>query len=186
MASGPRERMVESAIVLLARHGYGGTSFDRVLEQSGAPRGSIYHHFPEGKDQLVGAAIELAGARAIALLDGLEGKSPVAVVDAFMAMWRVVLVRSDLSVGCSVLAVTVSADSDQLRDVAGEIFSAWRFKLARLFDAQGVERSEALAFATTVVAASEGAVVMSRAERSFEPFEAVARQLHRQAEGLSP
>ena len=57
--------MIESAVVLLAKQGYRATSFDAVLERSKAPRGSIYHHFPGGKDELIAAAIDLAGARAI-------------------------------------------------------------------------------------------------------------------------
>jgi TetR/AcrR family transcriptional regulator, lmrAB and yxaGH operons repressor len=64
MARGVRDRMVQSAIVLLAKRGYQATSFSEVLTESEAPRGSIYHHFPEGKDQLIAAAIEVAGARA--------------------------------------------------------------------------------------------------------------------------
>ena len=77
MARGVRERMVQSAIVLLAKRGYQATSFSEVLAESQAPRGSIYHHFPDGKDQLIAAAIEVSGARAVALLGGLAGSSGV-------------------------------------------------------------------------------------------------------------
>jgi AcrR family transcriptional regulator len=102
--------MVESAVVLLAQRGFQGASFTEVLAHSKAPRGSIYHHFPEGKEQLIGAAIEYAGARAVLLLDALTGRGAAEIVDAFMAMWRAVLERSGFTAGCSVLAVTVSAD----------------------------------------------------------------------------
>lgn len=177
--------MVESAVVLLAKQGYRATSFEAVLERAKAPRGSIYHHFPGGKDQLIAAAVDLAGARAIAVLDTLEGESPPAVVDRFMAMWRTVLDRSDFSAGCSVLAVTVSAETPELRERAGEIFKAWRRRLAELLVTGGTDPAVAVAFATTVVAASEGAVAQSRAEQSFEPFDEVARQLSSFAEGLA-
>jgi AcrR family transcriptional regulator len=179
-----RQRMIESAVVLLAKQGYRATSFDAVLEASGAPRGSIYHHFPGGKDQLIAAAIDLAGERAVAVLDTMTGSNPTAVVDRFMAMWRTVLDRSDFAAGCSVLAVTVSAETPELRERAGEIFKAWRGRLAELFVAGGIKQSAAQTFATTVVAASEGAVAQSRAEHSYEPFDEVARQLHEFAQGL--
>ena len=68
MARSVRDQMVDSAVILLAKHGLDGTSFTEVLTASGAPRGSIYHHFPGGKDELIAAAIEVAGARAVALL----------------------------------------------------------------------------------------------------------------------
>jgi len=176
--------MIESAVILLAKQGYRATSFDAVLEASRAPRGSIYHHFPGGKDELIAAAIDLAGTRAIAVLDRLEGSTPTAIVDGFMAMWRSVLDKSNFTAGCSVLAVTVSAETPELRERAGEIFKAWRARLAQLFAASGVDAVVARSFATTLVAASEGAVAQSRAEHSYAPFDEVARQLHEVAEGL--
>ncbi len=181
MASEARDRMVASAVVLLAKHGYQGTSFSDVLAASGAPRGSIYHHFPEGKDQLIGAAVELAGAHAVALLDSLRGLPPADIVDGFMTMWRSVLERSGFSAGCSVLAVTVSADSPELVASAGVIFRAWRERLADVLVSAGFDAARAASFALMLIAASEGAVVVSRAQRDFEPFDTVWQQLRAEA-----
>jgi TetR/AcrR family transcriptional repressor of lmrAB and yxaGH operons len=64
LPSDSRRKMIESAVTLLALHGLAGTAFRGVVERSGAPRGSIYHHFPNGKDQLLEAAIEVGGATA--------------------------------------------------------------------------------------------------------------------------
>src|SRR5438046_8037109 len=114
--------MIENAATLLAMRGVQGTAFSDVLERSGAPRGSIYHHFPGGKDELVDAAIDLTGTRAIAALDAVEGQPPAAVTQAFVNLWRDVLARSSLRAGCAVLAVTVAADSPDLLDHAGRIF----------------------------------------------------------------
>src|ERR1035438_1175343 len=128
MTRSVREQMVDSSVILLAKHGLDGTSFTEVLTASGAPRGSIYHHFPGGKDELIAAAIEVAGARAVALLSSFEGRGPVEIVDGFFAMWRAVLERSQFSAGCSVLAVTVagsqgrSGDTDVLLRGAGAGF----------------------------------------------------------------
>jgi TetR/AcrR family transcriptional regulator, lmrAB and yxaGH operons repressor len=176
--------MIESAVVLLAKKGYRATSFDAVLERSKSPRGSIYHHFPGGKDQLISEAIDLAGRRAIRVLDALDGKTPPEIVDGFMAMWRQVLDVSDLEAGCSVLAITVSAETPELRAHAGGIFKAWRGRLAELFEHGGLHPAQAEAFASTLVAASEGAVALSRAERDQTAFEDVARSLRNFAEGL--
>ena len=73
MAGDTRARMVAGAARLLAQRGLQETSFSEVLELTGAPRGSIYHHFPLGKDQLVASAVDLAGAHAIALIDRSAG-----------------------------------------------------------------------------------------------------------------
>ena len=175
--SDARRKMIESAVTLLAVRGLQRTSFSDVLERSGAPRGSIYHHFPEGKDQLVDAAIELAGDRALGVLDAVDGAPPIEVTRYFLDLWRQVLVRSNLRAGCAVLAVTVATDSPDLLDHAAAIFRAWRGRLAELYERGGIDPSAAIRLATTVVAASEGAVVISRAERRLEPFELVVEEL---------
>lgn len=177
MPSDARRKMIEGAVTLLALHGLEGTAFSDVLERSGAPRGSIYHHFPNGKDQLVKAAMELAGERALGVLDHLHGSPPKVVTEAFLDLWRAVLVRSNLRAGCAVLAVTVATDSPDLLDQAASIFRAWRERIAALFVEGGMSSDAAARLAAMLVAASEGAVVVSRAERSLEPFELVAAAL---------
>jgi TetR/AcrR family transcriptional repressor of lmrAB and yxaGH operons len=76
-----------------------------------------------------------------------------------------------------VLAVTVATDSADLLDHAAAIFRAWRARLGDLYVVGGIAPDEAVRLAATVVAATEGAVVISRAERNMEPFELVGAQL---------
>jgi TetR/AcrR family transcriptional repressor of lmrAB and yxaGH operons len=177
MTRSARDRMVESAVVLLAQRGFQGASFTEVLARSKAPRGSIYHHFPDGKEQLIAAAVDYAGARAVLLLDALAGRRPVEIVDAFMAMWHAVLERSGFTAGCSVLAVTVSADSAELLERAGQVFGSWQARLAELFRTGGLAGADADGLATMMIAASEGAVVLARAQQALAPLETVRQQL---------
>jgi TetR/AcrR family transcriptional regulator, lmrAB and yxaGH operons repressor len=175
VAEGVRERMIAGAVRLLAQQGLQATSFSEVLALTGAPRGSIYHHFPGGKDQLVAAAVEAAGAHALDVLTPLAGQDPVVVTETFLGLWRLLLERTDSSIGCAVLAVTVATGSDELLDRAGAVFRSWRSRLAELLTAGGHPQPDA--FAATLIAASEGAVVLARASRSLEPFDAVAGYL---------
>jgi AcrR family transcriptional regulator len=177
--------MVASAVDLLARRGLQATSLSEVLEQSGAPRGSVYHHFPEGKDQLIGAALDLAGGRAIELLDRKAGEPAEEVAAWFLHIWREVLVRANFDAGCAVLAVTVAADSPELREHAAAIFRTWRIRLAELLELGGLETRDAAGLAATLIASTEGAVALSRAEQSLEPFDLVADQLLEQVRALA-
>ena len=68
-----REKMASGAALLPAKRGLDGTSFSTVLELTGAPRGPVYHHFPGGKDELVGAALGAANAKSMAALDSMTG-----------------------------------------------------------------------------------------------------------------
>jgi TetR/AcrR family transcriptional regulator, lmrAB and yxaGH operons repressor len=177
MAGNVKSQMVDTAISLLASGGYQAASFRTVIDASGAPRGSIYHHFPNGKDELVTDAIRTAGERAGAALERLRGSDPVTVTTAFLEMWRALLVATDTRVGCSVAAVTMSAPDGALREEAGEVFARWRQQIAGLFAADGVPLDVADSFAALLIAATEGAVMLARASGSLEPFDTVAQQL---------
>jgi AcrR family transcriptional regulator len=177
--------MIEGAVRLLAQHGLQATSFSEVLELTGAPRGSIYHHFPDGKDQLIGAAVDHAGSHALQILDNQTGVSAEEITTVFLGLWRELLTRSQLRAGCAVLAVTVAADSGDLLNHAGAVFRAWRGRLAELLEEGGLPAQEASRFAATLVAASEGAVVLSRAEQSMEPFDLVSDYLLEQVRTLT-
>jgi AcrR family transcriptional regulator len=169
--------MIAGATRLLAERGLQETSFSEVLAATGAPRGSIYHHFPDGKDQLVGLAVESAGANAIALLDSLAGLDAAGVAEGFLGMWRALLTRANFTIGCSVVAVTIATDSEQLLDGAASVFRSWRERLAELLHQGGVPVKDAPRLAAVLIAGSEGAVVLSRAERTIEPFDLVSEQL---------
>ena len=185
MASTTKDRMVAGAARLLAFRGLQETSFSEVLELTGAPRGSIYHHFPSGKDQLIASAIDLAGSNAVAAINLSTGTTAEEVTTHFLGMWREVLVRSNYKAGCSVLAVTIATDSSDLLDHAATVFRTWRERLAELLRDGGLERRDAARFAAILIAATEGAVVLSRAEQSMEPFDLVAEQLSSQVLDLS-
>src|SRR5882672_3096232 len=109
MSSDAKQKMIQSAMVMLATRGLQGTSFSEVLAHSGAPRGSVYHHFPGGKDQLVQEALQFASERALDAIERGAHTTPRDVAAAFLDMWRNVLVKSKLEAGCSVLAVAVAA-----------------------------------------------------------------------------
>jgi AcrR family transcriptional regulator len=177
--------MVASAVALLARRGLQATSFSEVLEHSGAPRGSVYHHFPEGKNQMIDSALDAAGDRAIELLDLKAGSSAEEIASWFLHIWREVLIRGKFEAGCAVLAVAVAADSPELLDHTARVFRTWRHRIAELLEEGGLARDDAARFAAVLVASSEGAVVLARAEQSLEPFDLVAEQLLEQVRTLS-
>jgi TetR/AcrR family transcriptional repressor of lmrAB and yxaGH operons len=177
MASETRRKMIVGTARLLAERGLQETSLNQVLELTGTPRGSIYHHFPNGKDELIASAVDLAGSHAIHVIEQVEGSSAKEVTAHFIGLWRAVLTGSSLRSGCSVLAVTVATDSTDLMSHAGSVFKTWRGRLAQLLLTGGLMEQDAERFAATLIAAMEGAVVLSRAEQTMDPFELVAEQL---------
>jgi AcrR family transcriptional regulator len=165
--------MVEGAVRLLATKGVEGTSFAEVLEATDSPRGSVYHHFPGGKPELLHAALDVASERGLAAMEATRGQPAAVVIERFLALWRALLDYSRLTAGCAVVAVTVAADDDDLLDHAGTIFRTWTGLLTDLCETGGMDITSARPLAVTVIAATEGAVALCRAERNIEPFEEV-------------
>jgi AcrR family transcriptional regulator len=181
----PRQQMVVSAVALMREQGVGAASFSRVLERSGAPRGSIYHHFPEGKAQLVEEATRYAGEYiAAGLAAALQSDDPVAAIRGFTASWKRILERWDYGAGCTVVAAALEGDrTPGAREAARDAFAGWQELLAGAFVEQGVAEERARSLAALTVASVEGAVVLARAERSPEPLERVAAELSALVEG---
>ena len=183
MGNETRATMIEGAIQLLATRGVHGASLLKVLEHTGAPRGSVYHHFPGGKEELILAALDLTGQRHDRFVDRFRGTSAEEITAGYLELWRRILIRSRLESGCPILAVTVSASAGPLLDRAGEIFRTSQRHLVDLYEEVGVVRAAAERFVTFLVASAEGAVVLARAQQAIEPFEVVADQLTRASGG---
>jgi AcrR family transcriptional regulator len=171
--------MIWSAALLMRKHGVEGTSFSEVIERSGAPRGSIYHHFPGGKAQLIEEATRYAGDfTASGLAAALAEKDPVTAITEFVSGWSAVLRRSDFSAGCPVVAASLGGSAGA-RDAAAAAFGRWEAILAQALGRHVPDPERARSIATLVVSAVEGAVLLVRAERSTEPLERVGREIER-------
>ena len=181
--------MVFSAMQLFRQHGYDGTGFRDVLAHSGAPRGSIYHHFPGGKAQLGVEAVAFAGDFIAAAMDeALSADDLVEGLESFMAWWIDFLESSDFQAGCPVLAVAAEShpEAPQLAVAAATVFDLWETTLAAALRRAGVARQQARSLATLIVAAVEGAMVMCRATRDRRALVRVGTQLKMMLQGVLP
>ena len=181
MSSNSRARMVRSAAALFGSRGLSATSFSDVLADSGAPRGSIYHHFPGGKKQLAEDAIGWTSQQILAYLQACPAKTPSGVLAWFIDLWRQSVQTSGGSSGCPVAGIAIDTGSaaDDLIDAARGAFSQWTGLLASQLQAAGVPGYRAGSITTTTLAAMEGALILCRAERSSEPLETTAQELMR-------
>jgi TetR/AcrR family transcriptional regulator, lmrAB and yxaGH operons repressor len=175
VADDVKSRMIRETARALARRGLQRASFTEILQASGAPRGSLYHHFPGGKTELVLKAIAAAGDVALAGLARLDGRPASEVAAGFVDLWRQLLLASDFEAGCAVLAVTVAADAPEQRAAAAAIFARWREALSAALARGGVAPSAAPTLAAAILAGCEGAVALARAERSLDAFNAATR-----------
>lgn len=174
-----RRRMLGTAIELIHEGGAGGVTVDAVLSRSRTPRGSVYHHFPGGRDQIVREAAAMAAETMTSVVAGLSELPPLQGLRAFIGVWKEMLSGSDFQAGCPVAAVTVSgtaADPELLALVAAT-FAEWQSLCASALRRSGVATAEADRIGMLAVASIEGAIILCRAERSLEPLNLVAAEL---------
>jgi AcrR family transcriptional regulator len=181
----PRERMVFSAAQLIRRDGVGATGMRDVAAHAEAPRGSLQHYFPGGKEQLIGEAVTWAGryaarrvTRNLAALPA-DDRRPSLLFAALVTQWTEECQATDFAFGCPVAAVTVDcADAtDSARTAAAQAFACWREPLATALVELGVPEARGAALATLMVSSLEGALLIARAERDVEALTTVAREL---------
>jgi len=175
-----RASMVRSAAALISARGVNATSFSDVLDESGAPRGSIYHHFPDGKRQLAEEAIRWTSERVLAYQRACPARTPSEVLKFFIDLWRRVVETSGATSGCVVAGVAVDtmAGTEAMEPVRST-FRAWVALLAEQLERTGIPKERAAAIATTTLAGMEGALILCRAEGNVKPLDAVARELMR-------
>lgn len=171
--------MLVSAAELLRERGAAAVTVDAVLARSGAPRGSVYHHFPGGRSQILREALQFAGDEITAKIDAAAGESATALLHQIADMWREALIASDYTAGCPVLAAAIGSgdDEQQLAALASEIFTRWREACMQAYLREGFEPGQASALGDTAISAMEGAVVLCRSTRSLNPLNDVAAQL---------
>jgi AcrR family transcriptional regulator len=183
MAKDSRRRMVASAAALIGTHGVGATSLSDVLGASRAPRGSIYHHFPGGKRELVGEAMRWTSEQVLAHQRACTATTPTGVLDHFVGFFRGAVVASYCSAGCPIAGVVVdtASDDDPLMELGRSSFRAWTDLLATQLRAAGLTRQGGRRLAITTLASVEGALILCRAEKSSAPLDVVAVQLRQLA-----
>jgi TetR/AcrR family transcriptional regulator, lmrAB and yxaGH operons repressor len=181
MAGDSRSKMVRSAAGLIRTRGATATSFSEVVADSGAPRGSIYHHFPDGKEQLEADAIRWTSDRVLAHQRECAATTASGVLECFIDMWRQVVLASRGAAGCVVAGVAIDTDAGEpgLIDVVRETFRSWITLLTEQLVAVGIPPGRAQVIALATVAGMEGALILSRAEGGPAPLETVATELLR-------
>lgn len=175
--------MVRAAAQLVRTKGVSGTGLREVLAEARAPRGSLQHYFPGGKDQLVSEALlwmgSVAARRVDRVLRSLDRPSPSALFAGTVDLWRQEFLAHGFDAGCPLVAAAadVAAGNDPVRRVISAAFEGWEEPLAAALVTTGVPEPRARGLATLLISALEGAIVLSRIRRDTVPLDTVAAEL---------
>ncbi|MEE4544665.1 helix-turn-helix domain-containing protein [Streptomyces sp. V4-01] len=175
--------MVFSAAQLIRRDGVAATGMREVAAHAQAPRGSLQHYFPGGKEQLVNEAVawagRYAGKRVARFMAAMDAPTPGGLFAAMVRQWSDEYLALGYGAGCPVAAATVDCAQSvaSTREAAAAAFTTWSGPVAAALTAMGVPAAQAPALATLMISTLEGAILIARAEQDVRALTTVTAEL---------
>lgn len=175
-----RDRIIESTASLIRNRGYFGTGINEIIKDTSVPKGSLYHHFPGGKDEMISSALEVAAlGYAEEFKNAMKGKPNAveglkAIVDLYIHGFG----KGKQFTGCPLAAVSmdISGQNEHLRKTCARLFTFWIDSTASYLEYKGVKNARPKA--ESFMIRLEGAIMMSQAQQSARPLQIVKNEIH--------
>ncbi|MFK3777649.1 TetR/AcrR family transcriptional regulator [Agrobacterium sp. NPDC089420] len=171
-----RHALIRATSALFRRRGYAGVGLSEILAETGLPKGSLYYHFPGGKEQLAAEATRWAGRKVAELIDvSFDGAASFAAGSVALCRAIANLSREDGRImGCPVLSIIQAGDEKpDLRRIGADVLNDWTSRIAA--QAARLGRDDPQADAERLVIGLQGAWVVSLARQDVTPFETLER-----------
>jgi len=173
-----KDSLVRTAMRLFRQQGYASTGLQQVLAESGAPKGSLYHYFPGGKEQLGAAAVKLAAQLMGAMLSDLvvRHRRPATFVRAYCDVMSKWMEDSDFRSGCPIATTMLETapQSPELTRVGVDALEHWIAVIAPVFQDASASKTAARSKAQNLIAMMEGALLLARMRQSSRPIKEIA------------
>ncbi len=166
---------------LFRRQGFAATGLQQIVAESGAPKGSLYHYFPTGKEGLGREAVELAGQLILEMLRDLAGRhrSAKGFLRAYCAQMSDWMEEAEFYSGCPIATtlLEMAPQSKEITEAGERATQAWIEVVAEVLQRDGTSRKQAMSRAELIIAAMEGALILARIRQSTQPIRNVATLL---------
>jgi TetR/AcrR family transcriptional regulator, lmrAB and yxaGH operons repressor len=176
-----RDRILQEAKRLFQQRGYYAVGTAEILAEAKAPKGSMYHHFPDGKEQIAIEAVNSIRSDVLVLMRKLEADG-CSVADTIrqlakgMARW---LKDSDYREGTMLASTTVGSvpDLPKLHAAITAAFDAWSAHIVKRLVDEGCGKTHAATLAATLISGIEGAMILARIRQDARVVINVAERL---------
>ncbi len=179
--SSKREQIIETTCQLMETQGYHATGLNQILAESGAPKGSLYYYFPDGKVELGLEAIAHSSRmiEARIRLSMAEIDDPVTAVVTFISTLADQVAASGYSAGGPITAIALESASsnDQLRAACHQAYQSWQNTFAEKLRQGSYSDARARRLAALIISALEGGIILSRSQQSPQPLKDIAEEV---------
>jgi len=177
----PKDLLIETASRLFKLRGYCGVGLNDIIAESGVPKGSLYHYFPQGKEQLAVAAIDYTKHL---VMDDIQRvfasfATPVDALQAYVYELSKVFGEGGDPLGSPIgtIAGETHTTSKPIRLACDATFKSWQAIYAEKFLAAGYSEQESARLAITFHALTEGGILLALTSKSGKPLAAIAEQV---------
>lgn len=177
----PKDVLIETASRLFKVRGYCGVGLNDIIEESGIPKGSLYHYFPKGKEQLAIAAINNTKTLVMedikAVFDGAS--NPIDAFQAYVYELSRVFGEGGDPIGSPIgtIAGEKHSTSEPIRLACEATFKDWQSIYTEKFLEAGYPKEQATSLATVFHALTEGGILLALTMKSGKPLETIAEQI---------
>jgi TetR/AcrR family transcriptional regulator, lmrAB and yxaGH operons repressor len=172
-----RTRILRAALRLFRKHGYHGVGITEILELAQAPKGSMYHHFPDGKEEIGVAVIEEITRGLLAMFEASRTRSTAALITQVGENLAVVMQKTANEV-CALFSAFMAErnTSPQLAQAVARAYAQMIDLLAARLETEGTQKRQARELATVIVALLEGGALLSQAQNNQAAFLLAVKQ----------
>ncbi len=177
-----RDQIIETTCDLLELQGYHATGLNQIIKESGSPKGSLYYHFPGGKEELAIEAVNHVGKIVLQRIreNLAQVEDPAEAIRIFIKNIALNVKLADFQAGGPITAIAMetASTSATLRQECDRIYSEWQQVFADKLLAGGIPERRAKPMATLIISAIEGSTILCRTRQSTEPLEQVAEEIN--------
>ena len=179
MKADVKQKVLDTTRGLMRSQGYTATGLNQIIKESGTPKGSLYHYFPGGKEQLASEAINISAQEmGRMLLTAFEQSDTlIQAMESIIDVGVKELVASDFECGCPIATVALETKPGLVQEACQSAFGAAQALIESRLLMEGFEPERAQVLATFVFGAYEGALVLSRTQRNVAPLEGLKKVL---------
>jgi TetR/AcrR family transcriptional repressor of lmrAB and yxaGH operons len=181
IAPDSKQRMIAATATLMQRQGYHATGLNQIVKEARAPKGSLYFHFPGGKEELAETALAEAGKQTRDELLAIVAAQPdpAHAITAVVEWFSQRLVASDFADGCPVatVALEAAASTPRLQQACARHYGDWQAMMAAYLESFGLPTASARSMAALALASIEGALLLARAYRDVAILREIGQEL---------
>lgn len=178
-----REQIIKTTCELIEEQGYHATGLNQIVKESGSPKGSLYHYFPGGKDELVMESLQKVGQAVQNRIETVLAKKtdPAEAISDFIREVAAGVAHFDFKTGgpITTVALETANTNERLSNECGKIYQAWHNAFAEKLTTSGLSGDKAHRLANVIIATLEGGIILSRTYKDNKPLKDIAEEIYK-------